>query len=118
MRGTGREGERLAERYLARKGYRILDRGWTCRTGEIDLVAVQGDEVVFVEVKYRKGGGFGAPEESVTPAKQTRLRRAARTYLSVAGAEDARYRIDVVAIETSRGHTAVRHIEAAVGDEA
>ena len=62
----GNKAEKLAERYLKKKGYKILDRQFVTRYGEIDLVAREGDEIVFVEVKARRSTAFGYPEESVT----------------------------------------------------
>ncbi|HEX6971090.1 MAG TPA: YraN family protein [Limnochordia bacterium] len=78
----GQAGERAAARYLAAHGYRIVEANFRCRAGEIDLVAREGDVLVFVEVRTRRGHTFGRPEESITPAKQRRLRRLARWYLA------------------------------------
>ncbi|MDP8972669.1 MAG: YraN family protein [Actinomycetota bacterium] len=73
-RQKGNRGEDLALRYLARKGYEILERNYRTRHGEIDLV-MRGERVlVFVEVKLRRGTEFGDPLEAVVPRKQTRLR--------------------------------------------
>lgn len=114
----GRVGERMAERHLAASGIRIADRRWRCRYGEIDLVAMDGDEVVFVEVKTRVRASFGAPEEAVTAAKRSRLRAAALMWLAQRGLDGRPYRIDVVAVEGGRdGGVSVRHTVAAVGDE-
>jgi len=66
-------GERLAAHHLEAKGYRIVARNWRCARGEIDLVAQAGAELVFVEVKTRRGQAFGAPEQGVTPRKAQRL---------------------------------------------
>ncbi|MGN6444532.1 YraN family protein, partial [Amnibacterium sp.] len=69
----GRRGEEEAAAYLADLGYRIIERNWRCRSGEIDIVAMDGAELVIVEVKTRSGRGFGDPLEAVDPAKLTRL---------------------------------------------
>ena len=69
----GRRGEQLAVDHLQAVGYRILDRNWRCPSGELDVVALDGDELVVVEVKTRSGVGYGDPLEAVTARKMTRL---------------------------------------------
>jgi putative endonuclease len=69
----GRRGEDEAAAYLTGLGYRIIDRNWRCPRGEIDIVALDGSELVIVEVKTRSGRGFGHPLEAVDPRKLTRL---------------------------------------------
>ena len=78
----GRWGEALATDFLRKKGWEILDAGWRCRFGELDLVAREGDCLCFVEVKLRKSAAFGQPGEFVDRRKQERLRAAAQMYLS------------------------------------
>jgi putative endonuclease len=109
---TGRWGEHLAVTALQARGYRILATNWHARgeiRGEIDIVAEQGGELVFVEVKTRRTSGWGAPAEAVTPAKARRLLALAQAFLmadaaSVEGArpDERPWRIDIVAIELSR----------------
>ena len=70
---VGREGEQVAVDYLTERGYRVLDRNWRCRQGELDIVALDGRELVVVEVKARRSLAFGDPLEAVTDAKLTRL---------------------------------------------
>lgn len=77
----GLQGEKLAEAYLAERGYRILERRYKTRHGEIDLVAVKNRVLCFVEVKYRPGSRLGGGLEAIGAAKQMRLRSAARAYL-------------------------------------
>ena len=98
-RGLGRWGENFAAEYLAAAGYVILARNWRCRGGEIDLVARDGDDVVFVEVKTRRGQGYGAPEEALTPHKAQKLLQLGRQYVSDHDLEDVSWRIDLVAVE-------------------
>ena len=83
----GRFGEDLAARWYRRHGYRVLDRNWRCREGELDLVAVRGTVVVFCEVKARATTSHGHPSEAVGPAKQRRLRRLAMRWLAEARAD-------------------------------
>jgi len=87
----GTQGERIAERFLRKKGYRILERNVRSKLGEIDLVATEGKALVFVEVRSVSGSGFGRPEESLEGRKQACLSRLAKTYL-------ARHRLNAQAV--------------------
>ncbi len=78
---SGDAAETRAQNWLERQGLRLVTRNYRCKAGEIDLVMQDGESLVFVEVRYRSHGGFGSAVESVTPAKQQRLRRAAEHYL-------------------------------------
>ena len=112
----GLRGERYAERYLKRQGYLILARGSRSRFGEIDLIAVDGRTVVFVEVKTRRGDWAGPPEESVDGRKQARITKAAWSYIRRHHLFDYPMRFDVVAIEwpdKARRPAEVRHLRAA-----
>ena len=82
MSARGNEAEARAADYLARRGLKILARNYRCRGGEIDLVCRDGATLVFVEVRLRTHGGFGAAAESITTAKQRRIALAARHYLA------------------------------------
>jgi len=77
----GNVGEALAEKYLKEKGYKILDRNFFSYCGEIDIVALDGDVVVFVEVKTRSSNAFGSPIEAITPTKQSNMTKTARYFL-------------------------------------
>jgi putative endonuclease len=94
----GRKGEDLAAEHLRRAGYRIIERNVRTRYGEIDLVAKDGDCMVFVEVRT-VASGFMAPEESVTRHKQRQVASLAMRYLQTHEASDVEWRADVVAIE-------------------
>jgi putative endonuclease len=94
----GDRGERTAARYLRRQGFKILARQYSNRFGEVDLIALDGDWVVFVEVKTRQNAAAGLPVEAVTPEKQSRLTRAALAFLKARGLLEARARFDVVAV--------------------
>ena len=116
-RDLGAFGERVAAAHLEAKGYRIRARNFRCREGEIDIVAEDGDCLVFVEVRTRRGDAFGTPAESVTVAKERRLLTVARAYLQEHPDAPPDQRIDVVAVELSRGRLmAVQHIEGAIAD--
>jgi putative endonuclease len=94
----GRRGEEIAARYLRRCGYRILARNFRAAGAEIDLVAADGETLVFVEVKTRSSAEFGTPAEAVDARKAERIRRAAGIYLRRARAGPRPARFDVVAI--------------------
>lgn len=100
----GRIGERLAANYLEDRGYRLLLRNFRCAYGEIDLIAEEQDDLVFVEVKLRRGTAFGLPEEAIDARKQRRLLQVASYYLSLHECAERSWRIDVIAIQlSSRG---------------
>jgi|TARA_B100001971_G_C18171355_1_gene527320 putative endonuclease len=92
----GERGERIAAWYLTKKGYPLVKKHFTDRLGELDLVIMDQDQLVFVEVKYRMGENCGLPEESVNKQKKRRLRSAILSYLSKYPTDD--FRIDIVAI--------------------
>jgi putative endonuclease len=95
---AGRRGEQVAARHLRRCGYLILARNYRAAGAEIDLVALDGGTLVFVEVKLRGGPGFGAPAEAVDLEKRERIRRAARAFAEWRGVPDLPARFDVVAL--------------------
>jgi putative endonuclease len=97
----GRRGERAAEKYLRRIGYRIVARNFRAAGAEIDIVAMDGETIVFVEVKTRQSLAAGAPEEAVDLRKQTRMRRAAEAFARRYRADDYDMRFDIVAIDAS-----------------
>jgi putative endonuclease len=99
----GKRGEELAAGYLAEHGYRILERNWRCRDGEIDVIAQLADQIVFVEVKTRSSVAYGHPLEAITPAKLARLRRLAAAWCAQADAHPARIRLDAIAILDADG---------------
>ena len=99
--GLGRTGERLAAESLERQGYRILERNFRCRYGEIDLVAEHEGDLVFVEVKTRRGTAYGRPEEAVNLRKQRKIIQVALFYLDLHACSERSWRIDVVAIQMS-----------------
>ena len=100
----GALGERLASEHLERQGYRILERNFRCRMGEIDLIARRGSELVFAEVKLRKDASHGEAREFVTAAKQRKLLLSAEYYLSARPwAQDLQARFDVIEVYAPRG---------------
>jgi len=99
----GAEGERAAEKFLRRQRYTIVERNYRCRSGEVDLIALDRSTVVFVEVKTRTQRGFGSPLEAVDPRKQRQVQRAAQHYLSEKRLHDRDARFDVVGVWVEKG---------------
>ncbi len=97
--GLGRMGERLAAEVLSKSGYRVLEQNFRCRYGEIDIVAEEGADLVFVEVKTRRGQSHGLPEEAVTWRKGRKLAEVASCYLDQHACSERSWRIDVVAVQ-------------------
>lgn len=111
---TARRGEDAAAAYLEKVGMTVEARNWRCSAGEIDIVARDGPETVFVEVKTRRSERAGTADEAVSPAKQKRVARLAATYLRDTGSEDSAVRFDVVAIRVLAPDRALlRHHRAA-----
>jgi putative endonuclease len=99
----GAEGERAAESLLRREGYRVLARNYRCPLGEIDLVALDGETVVFVEVKTRTDESFGDPLEAVGARKQRQVARVAEYYLGEHRLAEREARFDVVGVRWEEG---------------
>jgi putative endonuclease len=111
----GAYGERLAARLLAEQGLVVLDRNWRCRDGELDIVARDGDALVFVEVKTRSSLAYGGPADAVDRRKAARIRRLAVQWIAHrrAGGEPefwAAIRFDVVAVVRASPGVQVRHL--------
>ena len=96
---VGKLGEKTAQKFLKKQGYRIRETGFRCRHGEIDIIAQRKDCLVFVEVRTKSNLNFGTPEESITQAKKEKLIASALTYTTTHQKLPSLWRIDVVAIE-------------------
>jgi putative endonuclease len=96
---TGKKGEELAAAYLAQMGYRIVELNYRCIFGEIDIIALEGGILVFVEVKSRRTEAFGTPQVAVGPAKRDKISRIALNYLSENHLHQHPARFDVVAVK-------------------
>jgi putative endonuclease len=101
----GAKGEEIAARYLKKYGYRILERNYRIRHGEIDIIAEHGTDLVFVEVKTRSGTLFGSPFDSITVSKQRQLSKVALEYISKRGCHDRPARFDVVGVQFKKVHS-------------
>ncbi|MBZ0303790.1 MAG: YraN family protein [Anaerolineae bacterium] len=112
---TGRSGEQLAAAHLHQKGYEIVTTNWHCTRGEVDIIARDGDMLVFVEVKTRRSADTGDALVSMTPRKQQRLIAAAQTYMADHDLDTQTWRIDVVAVGLPYGaQPVVDHVEDAL----
>lgn len=110
----GARGEDLAVRHLEDIGLDVLERNWRHRSGELDIIAREGDTVVFVEVKTRSGLGYGTPAEAVTHTKQVRIRGLALSWLALQQGPWVQIRFDVIAIVVGRENDPViTHLRAA-----
>ena len=106
----GQAGETLACRHLESRGLLVLARNFRCRSGEVDVIARDGDTTVFVEVKERAGVTHGEACEAVTPGKRRRIVRAARIYAASRGLSESPLRFDVVSIDwMDDGRPRIRH---------
>lgn len=111
---VGAYGERVAADFLRDAGLTLLERNWRCPDGEIDLIAADGDVLVFCEVKTRSGLGFGYPAEAVVGAKAARIRRLATRWLATHESHWAEIRFDVISVlRQSRGAGSVTHLRGA-----
>ncbi len=119
--GTGSQGEDIAAAYLERLGYTVLERNYRFAHEEVDIICFlpnpdgDGGEIVFIEVKARRGSGFGRPEDSVDRAKQQAIMRVAEAYLFERRMGVALVRFDVVTVDLATDPPNVAHYENAFG---
>ena len=109
-REIGDIGEEIAAKYLLSHGYRIIERNYHSRYGEIDIVAGFGEYIVFVEVKYRKSNLYGEPSSAVDYKKQEKIKKTALKYIQDNEAGDKDIRFDIIEI-TGIGEVSINHIE-------
>lgn len=108
---VGRYGEDVAAAHVRSRGWQVLDRNWRSSEGELDLVGLDGDELVVVEVKTRRTATYGHPAEAVTARKLARVRRLAAQWLAEHDVHAASVRVDVVAVVVPRtGEPSVEHL--------
>lgn len=108
---AGDHGEDIALQYLSRRGYELVERNYRTRYGEIDLILRQNATLVFVEVKLRRGAGFGDPIEAVTPRKQESIRRLAEQYIAEVQPSFDEARFDVVGVLAGGKTSRIQHIK-------
>ena len=110
LQQSGPKGEQLAEKFIEQKGYSIRARGFRALGGEIDLIAVKNDVLIFIEVKTATTSHFGQPEVRVTPAKQAQIIKVAKAYLTQ-HPDHAAPRFDVIAVDLTQPRPTIRHYE-------
>jgi len=108
---TGRKGETIAVAFLKKSRYLIIETNYRCPLGEIDIIARDQDELVFIEVKTRKSTALGYPEQAVGVTKQKKMSRLALWYLERNNMHDAKARFDVVAVTMSQSEPEIRLIK-------
>jgi putative endonuclease len=108
--GVWRDGERAAWELYRSRGYRLVARNWRCPIGELDLVVVRGDLLVFCEVKTRTSGRLGGPHEAVTASKQRKLRRLAEAFVSAVRPPGSVFRFDVASVTWRAGGPPAVHL--------
>jgi putative endonuclease len=96
----GQQGEELAVKHLKKNGYKIIERNFRTRVGEIDIIARHKGQIVFAEVKTRRAGRYGHPKQAVTLSKQRKISMAALAYLKMHDAVETSARFDVVTIQS------------------
>lgn len=108
----GKSGEEVALRYLKKKNYKIVAKGFRLFRGEIDIIADDHKTLVFIEVKTRRSQNFGFPEESVTPSKRQQIRKIAQGFLTINKIREVECRFDVISlIKTEKNEYSLRHIK-------
>lgn len=100
---SGKSAEDFTVKFLEDKGYKVIDRNFHSRFGEIDIIAEENGTLVFVEVKARWSNKFGSPEEAVTPSKLRKITKTAEYYALINSKTTMKMRIDVVALEINGG---------------
>lgn len=110
----GRTGEDIAEIYLVKKGYKIIERNFSCRQGEIDIIAKYKEEVVFIEVKTRTNKKYGEPIDAITYYKKKHILKSIKYYLYIRKLEDVFVRIDVIEVYQKKDGFLVNHIKGAI----
>lgn len=107
----GREGENAAVDYLKQEGYKILERNFFCRQGEIDAIALDGNYIVFIEIKSRTSTEYGLPSEAVTKRKLEHMIKTIKYYLYIRNLENENIRIDVIEVYVKEGKYKINHIK-------
>ena len=111
---VGKEGEEEATKYLEKQGYKIIQRNFECRQGEIDIIAKDKNEYVFIEVKTRQNRHYGMPCEAVTEKKQKHIWNATKYYIYTHKLENQYIRFDVIEVYKRNGKFYVHQIKQAI----
>ena len=114
---TGKEGEMIAYEYLNRNFYRIICKNYRCKLGEIDIIAEEENELVFIEVKTRTGLGFGLPSDAVNRVKRSHIYNVAKYFLMQNKCENLYCRFDVIEVYIKEKEVKINHIKNCVFDK-
>lgn len=114
LKKMGYEGEKIAQQYLEKKGYEILENNFCIRGGEIDIVAKKDEEIIFIEVKMRTNKNFGEIVEQISKNKQDKLIRSAEFFLNEYDYLEYPWRIDVITILKNNDELQIEHLENAI----
>lgn len=107
----GKLGEDIAQRYLKQKGYKIIGRNFSCRQGELDIIAENDEYIIFIEVKTRSNFLYGTPAQAVGKTKRKHMKNAAKYYLHIQGWERKVIRFDAIEVYVEKGFAKVNHIQ-------
>lgn len=110
----GKFGEDEATKYLENQGYKILDRNFNCKRGEIDIIALDKKEIVFIEIKSRTNSQYGLPAEAVTKKKIEHIIKTAEYYLYVRNLQKEPVRIDVIEVYVHNNQIKINHLKQVV----
>ena len=111
---VGKFGEDEAVKYLEQKGYKISDRNFSCKRGEIDIIALDKDEIVFIEIKARISLKYGLPSEAVTKNKLKHIYKTAEYYLYTRNLLNENTRIDVIEVYIKNNQVIINHLKQVV----
>lgn len=107
----GKQGEQEAVDYLKSKGYKIIERNFSCRQGELDIIATDEEYIVFIEIKTRTNIEYGLPSEAVTKRKLDHMLKTIKYYLYIHHLENANVRIDVIEVFLTNGYFSFNHLK-------
>lgn len=107
----GKFGEEVATKYLQQNGYKIIERNFSCRQGEIDIIAKNTEYLIFIEVKTRSSAFFGNASEAVNREKQKHIKSSAKYYLYIKNMENIFVRFDVIEVYVMEGRCRLNHIK-------
>ena len=112
---TGEQGEQMAAEFLQKQGYRILERRFRSKLGEIDIIAKQKEVFIFIEVKTRRSTAFGMPSEAVNYRKQTKIINTALQYLAFTHNQSCPFQFDIIEVLLTAPWPSINHIPNAFG---
>ena len=110
----GKTGEQISAEYLTKKGYKIIEKNFKCYFGEIDIIAIDKNELVFIEVKTRTDMSYGEAAEAVTPTKLQHLLNSIKYYIYKRNLQDEFIRIDIMEVYVKQNNVKINHIKKAV----